>query len=159
MKHQGFTLIELLIVVSIIVIVFGLSIANFNAFNRRERLRQAALDLKSTLRYAQTRAISVEKPSADCTTFVGLQVNFVIIATDSTYSISHTCSDGLVGESETVTFPKGITYVTLPSPFVFYALTRTTDLASDQTIRLTNSVETYAIQITTNGEVNDLGFQ
>ena len=106
MNQKGFTLLELLVVVAILVLVFGLSIASFNTFNRRERLKQAALNFKSVLRLAQTRAISVDKPTNGCTTFVGLWVEF----TETSYSTRYECSEGLVGSPETAALPGGVSF-------------------------------------------------
>lgn len=155
---RGFTLLELLVVVSILVLLFGVGIASFNTFNRRERLKQAALNFKSTLRFAQTRAISAEKPASCVTnnsTFVGIRIEF----TSNSYTVKHVCSDGNAGTDEATTLTKGVTFSSLPAPFTFAALTRLTNLVSDQTIQLTNGTENYSIQATANGEVNDLGFQ
>lgn len=152
---EGFTLVELLIVVSILVMVFGLTIASFNSFNRRQRLLQTALNFKSGLRFAQTRAISAEKPASNCTTFVGIHVTFTV----SGYSIQHACTpEGDVGIIEETILPQGITFGSLPTGFTFKTLTRTVDQASDQTVTFTNASQTYAVEITANGEVNDLGF-
>jgi len=153
----GFTLFELLIVVGIMVLVFGFAIASFNTFNRRERLQQAALNLKSALRLAQSQAVSAEKPSLGCKTFVGMRVTFTIGVTSS-YSLQHECSDGDVGSVVTTILPSDVTYISSPLPFTFMALSRITSLAADQNIQLTNTHETYTIQVTTNGEINDIGF-
>lgn len=66
MKKNGFTLIELLITVSIMGILFGLGIARYNAFNRRQILVQAARELKSDLRLAQGKALAGEKDCQVC---------------------------------------------------------------------------------------------
>jgi len=153
--QQGFTLIELLVVIAITIIIFGLSIASYTSFNRKERLQQAALNFKSDLRYAQTRAISAEKPSSGCTTFLGMRITF----TDDTYTIQHECTEGAVGTAETVTLPRGITFSSVPAAFTFMVLTRRSSLTTDQTATLTNATQSYAIQIATSGDVNDLGFQ
>ena len=155
---QGFTLIELLVVIAIMVVVFGLTIASFNSFNRHEQVQQAALNFKTDLRYAQTRAISVDKPSSCASTdaFVGMEVSFSADA--KSYTIQHVCQSGVAGTAETVTLPGSVTFQTVPIGFTFHALTKSTDLAGDQTISLGNSGNIYRIQVTTNGEINDLGF-
>jgi prepilin-type N-terminal cleavage/methylation domain-containing protein len=62
----GFTLIELLISISIIAVVFGLGVAKYNEFNRRQIVIQATNELKSNLRLTQGRAINGEKDCAVC---------------------------------------------------------------------------------------------
>lgn len=155
MKDKGFTLVELLVVIAIVLLVFGVSIASFNRFNRRERLHQAALNLKSMLRYAQTKAISAEKPTAGCTTFVGMRVSFTL----QSYTVTHECTDGLVGTGETTALPAGVLFFAVPSPVTFHAITRVTGLSSDQTITFTNDIESYQITIAPNGDITDGGFQ
>lgn len=163
MRRTGFTLIELLVVISIILVVFSFGIASFNQFNKRERIRQAALTLKSSLRFAQSKAMSAEKPESNtacspatapcCTTYYGVQVSF----SASGYSIRHTCTpEGPVGPTTTVTFPTGTTFVTVPTTFT-YLTTNTLDQAADQTITLTNGVATYVIEVLRNGTINDKG--
>ncbi len=155
---HGFTLLELLVVVSIMVLVFGISIASFNTFNKRERLQQAALNFKTALRYAQTRALSADKPS-NCDqsdTFVGMHVDF---PNTGTYTVTHECSSGLVGTVESTLLPTGIVFTSLPTAFTLKVLSSMTTLAADQTIALTNTTDTYRVVVKANGEIDDLGFQ
>jgi prepilin-type N-terminal cleavage/methylation domain-containing protein len=151
----GFTLIELLVVVAIMVVVFGVTIASFNSFNRQERLKQTALNFKTALRFAQTRASSGDKPTSGCTTFVGMRVLF----TASSYVIRHVCSEGLVGASETTTLPSGITFSPVPSTITFQALTGSTSLSAAQTITFTNSTKLYDVSVSVNGGIDELGFR
>ena len=58
MKIKGFTLIELLIATAIFSIVTGGGIASYNQFNQREKLKAAALEVKTYLRKAQTNAMA-----------------------------------------------------------------------------------------------------
>lgn len=154
---KGFTLIELLIVVAILISLLGMGLASFNTFNRRERLKQGALTLKSTLRFAQTKAISVDKPTSGCTEFSGMRVTF----TDTSYSVQHYCSpEGAVGSIDTVSVAtNGLTFSPIPSSFMFETHTTTVNLAADLTITLTNGSETYALVVSPNGNVSDEGFQ
>jgi len=58
---RGFTLIELIVTTTIILILTGVGIAAYNNFNETQILKQAALDLKNNLRFAQTKALAGEK--------------------------------------------------------------------------------------------------
>jgi len=130
-------------------------LASFNTFNRRERLKQAALTLKSTLRFAQTKAISVDKPASGCTSFVGMQMSFTV----SSYSVGHVCSpEGAVGQVEAVTFTPGIVFSVVPSSFIFETHTTTVNLDSDLNITLTNGTQSYQLVVSPNGNVSDEGF-
>jgi len=157
MIKKGFTLIELLIVISILVSLLGMGLASFNTFNRRERLKQAGQTLKSTLRFAQTKSISVDKPGSGCTEFVGMQVSF----TQTSYSVQHLCApEGLVGPVETVSIaPGGLTFSPVPSTFRYETHTTTVNLSADLNLILTNGVQTYTLIVSPTGNVSDGGFQ
>jgi len=62
----GFTLIELLVAMSLIGVIFSLGLAEYQKFNRRQVLVQAAEELKNNLRLAQNKALAGEKPSDWC---------------------------------------------------------------------------------------------
>ncbi len=150
-RQTGYTLFELIISIAIISIVFGLAIAAYNTFNKRERLRQAGLNLKANLRFAQTKSLSAEKPSSGCTTFSGMQVSF----TSNTYSIVHVCTEGAVGTSIDTTLPSDITFSPTPTTFTFLPLTRSTSLQSGQSLVLTNGLASYTLVVSGGGDISD----
>lgn len=154
---KGFTLIELLIVISVLGLLLGIGLASFNTFNRRERLRQAGLTLKSTLRFAQTKAISVDKPMSGCTEFSGMRVTF----TDVSYTVEHYCTpEGVVGLSDTVSLVShGISFSPTPTSFMYETYKTTVTLASDLELLLTNGSDVYKLIVSPNGNVSDEGFQ
>jgi prepilin-type N-terminal cleavage/methylation domain-containing protein len=155
MMKKGFTLVELLIVVTILVTLLGVGLASFNSFNRRERLKQAALTLKSNLRFAQTKSISVEKPTSGCTEFVGMTVRF----TQNSYAVTHECSpEGDVGDADTVTLV-GMSFSPVPSDFTFVSRSNSLSPSETQTITLINGTETYVLTVAANGSVSEGGFQ
>lgn len=154
MSKHGFTLVELLIVIAIFLTILGLGIASFNSFNRRERLKQTALNFKAFLRLSQTKAISAQKPSSDCTTYAGVRVSF----SANTYSAQHSCTpEGVTGEIDSVTLPGDITFLPVPADFTFLTLTHTIDNDADETINLTNGTQTYGFILTPNGGIVDVG--
>lgn len=150
---KGFSLIELLIAMSIIIIVVGGVVANYDKFNSRQVLKQTAQTLKNDLRLAESGAITAQKPASGCTQLFGYQVAF----TQSSYSVQADCSEGLVGVMTTVTLPGGITFASVPSPILFGVLTQ--GVASDVTVTVTSSAGSYAISVSRSGDINDLGFQ
>ncbi|MEK7532920.1 MAG: prepilin-type N-terminal cleavage/methylation domain-containing protein [Patescibacteria group bacterium] len=155
MRKYGFTLIELLIVITILVTVLGLGIASFTTFNRRERLKQTALTLKSYLRFSQTKAISAQKPLSGCTTYQGMHISF----TSTSYSMQHQCiPEGVVGSSESITLPVGVTFSPIPSAFTFLTRSNTDTIITDTAIRLTNGILSYSLVISPNGGVRVIGF-
>ena len=152
MRKYGFTLIELLIVITILVTVLGLGIASFTTFNRRERLKQTALTLKSYLRFSQTKAISAQKPLSGCTTYQGMHISF----TSTSYSMQHQCiPEGVVGSSESITLPVGVTFSPIPSAFTFLTRSNTDTIITDTAIRLTNGILSYSLVISPNGGVRN----
>lgn len=153
MRQSGYTLFELIVSIGIITIVFGLAIAAYNTFNKRERLRQAGLTLKANLRFAQTKSLSAEKPSSGCTTFSGMRVSF----TASTYSIVHMCSEGAVGSSIDVSLPSDVTFFPTPTTFTFLPLTRAISLSAQQSIVLTNGVNSFTLTLSSGGDISDSG--
>ena len=155
MRKHGFTLIELLIVITILVTVLGLGVASFNTFNRRERLKQTALTLKSNLRFSQTKAMSAQKPTSGCTTYEGMHISF----TSTTYAMQHQCQpEGLVGAVETVTLPNTITFSPVPSGFTFLMRSNTDTITTDTSIILISGLYSYRLVISPNGGIRVVGF-
>jgi|GEM_PF-5169530 len=64
----GYTLIELLVVISISTVLFFLSIASYQTFNKSQALKAGASEVESALREAQNRAISGNKEETSCPT-------------------------------------------------------------------------------------------
>lgn len=154
MKRDGFSLVELLVVVSILTIVLGFGLASFMRFNRHERLKQAGLTLKSSLRFAQTKTISVEKPSSGCTTYIGIRLSFMIDG----YTIQPECDpEGAAGSPTTVTFSQGLTFTAIPSTFMFLQQ-NVLDSVSEQALTITNGEERYMLVVSPSGNVSDKGF-
>jgi len=154
-RAYGFTLIELLIVIAITSLITGFSIASYTSYTRKEHIRQAALNLKSTLRFAQTRSIAAQKPQEGCTTYIGMRITF---ASDG-YTVQHQCTEGVIGNGDSTSLPEGIVFSPVPASFTFMVLTRRASLDSDQDITITDGTEEYVLQITSEGEINDQGFQ
>lgn len=155
MKPKGYTLVELLIAIGILILMLSLGMASFRRFNRRERLKQATATLKANLRFANTKAISAEKPSG-CTIYIGVRVGF----TANSYSTQHECDpEGLVGSIDTITLPTQILFSPIPTGFTYLTRSNTINITNDLALILTNQTETYLLIITQDGNINDEGFQ
>jgi prepilin-type N-terminal cleavage/methylation domain-containing protein len=90
-KYSGFTLIELLVAITIFMLFIGVGVAGYNQFNERQKVRQAILNLKNNLRFAQTKAISSEKtPGVACIKLIGYRVDFI---SSQVYTISELCDN------------------------------------------------------------------
>lgn len=147
----GFTLIELLVVISIIGILFGLGVAKYNEFNRRQILDQTTQTLRNNLRLAQSVASSGEKPGG-CVVLDGYQVSFSSGTPDS-YTIQAKCLGGLVGTAKIFKLPTTVKFTSLPSPILFKVLAQGTDLINDLTISLSSFGEFKIITVTKTGKI------
>src|SRR3989344_245162 len=116
-RRFGFTIIELLIVMSILGIATTLVSAAYLSFEKRERVKSAALDLKSNLRLAQNKALSGDKgiqgSGEECPTTSTLVGWFVRLEENkNSYDIVGACQNSPVIEVEfatkTVNFPEGV---------------------------------------------------
>jgi len=114
-RRFGFTIIELLIVMSILGIATTLVSAAYLSFEKRERVKSAALDLKSNLRLAQNKALSGDKgisgTGEECpfgNTLVGW---FVRINTGPSYEVVGSCQTATGEEAfaaKTYEYPEGV---------------------------------------------------
>lgn len=156
-KPRGFTLLELLVTTALIMLTVGVIVVNYNNYNENQRVKQAGLLLKTNLRYVQTKAFSAEKP-AGCTNLTGYTVTF----TATNYSYVATC-ESFAGPTPTpvsVALAPGLSFTVVPSaPVQFQVLTRGVNVASDVLITINGPVRNYRLQVTTSGNINDLGFQ
>ncbi len=114
--NLGFTIIELLIVMSLLGIATTLVSAAYLSFEKRERVKSAALDLKSNLRLAQNKALSGDKgisgTSEICDTSSTLVGWFVRINTGSpNYEVVGSCqttSGEVEFSTKTYEYPDGV---------------------------------------------------
>lgn len=78
-SFAGFTLIELMIVILIILILSGGSVAAFLNFNKTESIQNDARNLEVELSRSRTAAVSLQYPSG-CETLRGVNIASVQIA-------------------------------------------------------------------------------
>lgn len=93
-KLRGYSLIELLIVISIFGITVSLVTASYLSFERNQRFKSAALQLKNDIRFAQNKSLTGDKSTAGCSAagaaLLGWYVN-VSTTTASSYSLFSDC--------------------------------------------------------------------
>ncbi len=110
-RPTGYTLIELIIVITIMGLLVGASIAGFNTLNKRQTATNAGKELMSVMRTAQERAVSGIKPTT-CDQLVGYSVNGT--ANSGTYTLKSVCMVGGSSTSsvvKTYQLPTGVTVV------------------------------------------------
>lgn len=91
-SFKGYTLIELLIVITITSIIFGVGIAGYREFSRRQSLTGVLKKTKADLRLAQQLAITGQKPT-DVTCPILNGYTFTRNSASS-YQIIASCSNG-----------------------------------------------------------------
>lgn len=145
----GFTLIELLVTISIIGILFTISLAKYNEFNRRQILVQAANELKSNLRLAQSKALGAEKP-AGCDVLFGHKLEF--LANNRDYKIVAVCSGSEVDVKTGLTLGPNVTKVSGSSSILFKVLAQGVETAETFTLRFSGG-EGMDVTVTEVGEI------
>jgi len=122
-KPAGFTMIELLIVLSILGVAATLVTASYLGFEKRERVKSAALEMKNQIRFAQNRALSGDKGFGTnlddmcpaTSTLVGWYVN-IDKARANSYFIAGDCltdSNETDFDKETKKLPEGVSIVNI----------------------------------------------
>ncbi|MBI2012763.1 prepilin-type N-terminal cleavage/methylation domain-containing protein [Candidatus Curtissbacteria bacterium] len=101
--NNSFTLIELLVVITLFALTAGIVAAAYNTFERNQRLKNAALALKTDIRFTQNKALSGDKSTvSNCgaqTTLVGWYLR--VQDGGTAYTISSDCKDSLGSEVAT----------------------------------------------------------
>jgi len=107
---RGFTLIEMLVVISIMLLMVGLGIANYIDFNDRQTVLTATDELKTHLRTAQTKALAGDL--GGCAQLEGYQASSV--GSDPVViKVTALCNDGGTGTITSYDLPAGVSV----SPF------------------------------------------
>lgn len=153
---KGFTLIELLVTIIITVLVFTGIVAGYTRFTDTARIKQTAATLKNDLRVIQNKALSGVKPiGASCDQLDGYLMTFTV----TTYSYQARCDSGPAGRATAVALPSNMTFSPVPPQLLFRVLTHGVNVNSDVTMTIVISPRSYALKLTPQGDIIDLGFQ
>jgi len=160
-RAEGFTLIEMIVAVTIMLVLLGITIIGYTSYNDRQKVKQAALTLKSDLRMARTNATSGKKPLS-CNAFDETFTGYKVIFTLSSYTVVPLCSLGEITEEKVeVTLPSGVSFDPVPYTFTYYPLIKGVS-TPPSTICLTtgtcNDPNFYSVTLTIDplsGEVSD----
>jgi prepilin-type N-terminal cleavage/methylation domain-containing protein len=149
---KGYTLIELLVAITISITVFSIGFVGYREFSRRQDLAGVKKNLLADLRLVQQLALTGQKP--DGTTCAMLNGHTFTVTSTTSYQLVANCIDGNT-VIKTVTFVSGVTMSATTASTRFKVLGHGTNLASDNTITLTNtySGNTSTITIGTGGRI------
>ena len=151
----GYTLIELIVVISIVGLLVGGSIAGFNQLNQRQTLLTSAKELIVSMRRAQQQASSGVKPMSGCTTLDGYQITG---ATGSnSYTISAVCSNQTI-LVKTNNFAAGVTPTSNFSILFRSQIGSVSGTTGEFRLRYGASLQ-YAVQVSNSGNIADGGFK
>lgn len=99
----SFTLIELLIVISVIFLISGISLAFYNQFNEQKKLEIETEKLVDVLELAKKKTSSAEIGNYTCTNFSGYQVNITALSYKLILCCSADCSVNYLIQSYNLT--------------------------------------------------------
>ena len=154
--QKGYSLIEMVVVIFIIVILFGLGIANYRDYSRRRALHNLVQEIKSDFRLAQEYALSGRKP-ATCDVLRG----FAIHRTGAeAYRFEAVCSNGYHNVGDSKSLPTDfIIFISSPTPnrVVFRVLGRGVDTGVDIRVRVRDTIENVNkdFYVSSSGEIYD----
>lgn len=146
-SRAGFTLIELIVVAGIISLLTGIGVASYNSFNENQRVEQAAKQLVSNLRLAQSNTVSgLKAEGCGEQTLIGWEAN---LGTNKYY-----------GKCGSLTFPsspkslvEGDFNLSPTSTILFKPLIGDTNLPSDLEITLSSGGISRTVNVSVGGEI------
>lgn len=103
---SGFTIIELLVVVSIMLMFLGLTLAQFNSYNDTLKIKNQAQKLVDVIELAKKKAVSSDLYDNTCTNFSGYQLNLL---SSSSYSLNFCCNSDCSTKLQTYSLNTDIT--------------------------------------------------
>lgn len=149
-NENGFNLIEIMIVVAVIGIFAGLSLASFRFFNTSRVLEGEEKKIVSALELAKKKTIAGEKPA--CT--IEFDGRYQLTWNASSYKLQSCCNTLNSCPTEIITWdmPSGITFVSADNViFKKFGL----GVESEKTITITNTAgTTKTITIDGYGNIN-----
>lgn len=142
MNKKAYTLIELLVVIIISLIIFGVGVAGYREFSRRQALTGILKQTKADLRLAQQLALSGQKPEGLVCTKLN---SYTFTRTSSTnYQLIANCSNANY-ITKSIDMPTNTT-ISVGS-VIFKVLGQGTSLSSPLTFTITNSVSGTSGQV------------
>ncbi|MBI3443674.1 prepilin-type N-terminal cleavage/methylation domain-containing protein [Candidatus Woesebacteria bacterium] len=160
-NESAYTLLEILVVLGILALVFGVGLASFREFSRRQALENVVRQLKGDLRLTQELALSGKKPAAGCPVLDGYR--FIVNTGSVSYQINAVCTSPLTvinpPEKSVSLSSRGISgmVVTGANPFLFKVIGEGTDITSGTSVVITlsqaNTNNQALVTVTSGGEI------
>lgn len=153
-KRTGFTLIELIIVIFVILLFAGMSLAYYGGFNEDKKLFDEVKKVEATLYLARSKSSAADADPALCTDFRGYRL---YITNAQTYSLQRNCG-GTYGLIQQETLPSTIRITsTTPQQILFKPLNTGTDLVAITSIVIKSTIANRCvnIQVTPLGVVSE----
>jgi prepilin-type N-terminal cleavage/methylation domain-containing protein len=147
----GFTLIELMIVLSIIGLLFTFGFAQYVQFNRQQMLIQSAQELKNNLRYAQSKALAGEKPTA-CGVYA-LQGYKLAFSNSQNYEIKAVCNNTDFVVRTGLSLRTNVELDSGPNPVTFKVLAQGVITPGTFVLRYSGTTNTESVTVTETGEI------
>lgn len=147
-KKKAFSIIELLVVVSIVVLMTGLTIGHLRNRSEKELLRGEAQKMAEAIHFAKKSSLSGLNPGNCSDTYTG---NFVFYWDNNGYEVGpENCNDLLTYEFENT----GLLQIesSVDSPVIFKVFEGKPSSSATLTIRHQKSNECIKVLITTNGQ-------
>jgi len=73
-KNSGFTIIELLVVISIMVLFIGATLAQYNNYTQQLKLKNEAKKLVDVIELAKKKALTSDLQDKNCISFTGYRI-------------------------------------------------------------------------------------
>jgi len=154
-ESNGFTLIELIVVISIIILISGLTLAYYNNFTEQQKLDGETNKIVSIIELAKRMAFVSDLQNIDCQGFSGYTVSFAA----SSYSMKLVCTPVCVETRCSRTFALSSSNFTLTSDsptLTFKPMYSGIEPATGINITLTDSLlnKCKKINVSSNGIVS-----
>lgn len=154
--RRGYTLIEIIVVVAIMGLMVGASIAGFNTLNQRQVMLSAGRELMSVMRTAQQRAGSGVKPEdITCGQLLGYSVRGTI--NSDTYTLNAVCLNSGVVQTMLLRSYEMSTGIVFVATFATQFNVQTGGASGNiGNIRIRSSFYTYTLNVTSAGDITEL---
>lgn len=163
---QGFTLIELIVVFSVMAVLSTVGIASFVSYTNSQKLRNAVLDIKTSLQNARSQALSQTQNSACTGTIQGYEVRICCRSGGTScptcnstgdYEIDATCStipNGVLVPGSSGILPSGVSISSsATTQRVFHFIPIVGGVTIGGNIGITGNGQTQTVKVTTTGVI------